>query len=206
MPPSEFIPIAEDSGLIVPLGSWVIIATCRQMKLWRDDGNVIPRIAVNLSARQFADAQLVDFIAEQLNIHELPPHCLELEVTESTVMTDPEKAIATLERLHRLGVRIAVDDFGTGYSSLSYLKRLPLDILKIDRSFVKDICTDAEDAAIARTIIALGQTLGLQVVAEGIETEAQRAALLTMGCTIGQGFLFAAPQPPEAAVRFLEKA
>lgn len=206
VPPSEFIPIAEDSGLIVPLGSWVIIATCRQMKLWRDDGNVIPRIAVNLSARQFADAQLVDFIAEQLNIHELPPHCLELEVTESTVMTDPEKAIATLERLHRLGVRIAVDDFGTGYSSLSYLKRLPLDILKIDRSFVKDICTDAEDAAIARTIIALGQTLGLQVVAEGIETEAQRAALLTMGCTIGQGFLFAAPQPPEAAVRFLEKA
>ena len=201
--PAEFIPIAEDSGLIVALGNWVISASCRQMRLWREAGYAVPDVAINLSPRQFGDVQLLDTIQHHLEEAGIPATSLELEVTESTVMSDPEKAIATLERLHALGTRIAVDDFGTGYSSLSYLKRLPLDTLKIDRSFVRDLCTNAEDAAIARTIVALGQTLGLEIVAEGIETEAQRDALLAMGCTVGQGYLFARPQLPEEAARFL---
>ncbi|MBK7898187.1 MAG: EAL domain-containing protein [Azonexus sp.] len=204
--PAEFIPIAEDSGLIVALGNWVISASCRQMRLWREAGYAVPDVAINLSPRQFGDAQLVDTIHRHLDEAGIPASSLELEVTESTVMSDPEKAIATLERIHALGAHIAVDDFGTGYSSLSYLKRLPLDTLKIDRSFVRDLCTDAEDAAIARTIVALGQTLGLEIVAEGIETDAQRDMLLAMGCTVGQGYLFARPQSPEEAARFLAAA
>ncbi len=206
IPPSEFIPIAEESGLVVPLGAWVLAAACRQLRLWRDAGFLTARLAINLSPRQFADAQLLELVVEQLSRHELSPQSIELEVTESTVMADPERAIATLNRLHGLGIRIAIDDFGTGYSSLSYLKRLPLDTLKIDRSFVSDICSNPDDAAIARAIVALGRSLGLEIVAEGVETDSQRELLLALGCTVGQGYLFAAPEPPEAAERFLRAA
>ena len=193
VPPGEFIPIAEDSGLIVPLGRWVLNAACRQLERWRAAGLAVPRCAINLSARQFASETLIDDVLEALSASGIPAALLEVEITESVLMADPDRAHATLQRLHKLGVHIAIDDFGTGYSSLAYLKRFPAQTLKIDRSFVSGLPLDRDDAAITQAVIALSHSLGLQVVAEGVETQAQLDFLQGLGCDEVQGYLTGRP-------------
>lgn len=193
--PGRFIGLAEETGLIVPLGAWVMRTACRQAKAWLDAGLGELRVAVNLSARQFGQKDLVKSIANILQECGLPPHCLEIELTESMIMTDVEHAIGVLRDLAKLGVQISVDDFGTGYSSLSYLKRLPIDVLKIDQSFVRDISVDPDDAAIVATIISLAHSLRLQVIAEGVETAEQLEFLRRHGCDAMQGYYFSRPVP-----------
>jgi diguanylate cyclase (GGDEF)-like protein/PAS domain S-box-containing protein len=191
--PSRFIPIAEEVGLISPIGKWVLQTACRQNKAWQDAGMPPFVISVNVSTRQFRQENFVQTVAEVLNETGLDARYLEIELTESAVMHDADQFIAMLDELNDLGVRISLDDFGTGYSSLSYLKRLPVDRLKIDRSFVQDIATDVDAATIVRTIIALGHNLGLKVVAEGVETEQQLEFLRSNLCDELQGFYFATP-------------
>ena len=191
--PGEFIPLAEETGLIVPIGLWALRTACEQSRRWSDEGLGDVKVAVNLSARQFRQADLIERIRDTVTDTALLPEHLEIELTESTVMDDAEQAIRVMKRLRDMGIRISVDDFGTGYSSLSYLKKLPLNALKIDRSFITDVVTDADDAAIVNTIISLGRILRLEVVAEGIETEQQLMFLQDHGCTVGQGYYFAFP-------------
>jgi len=205
VPPVEFIPLAEETGLIVPIGAWALRAACQQTQLWRQNGSPDLTVAVNLSARQFHQPDLPEQVARVLRETGLPPAALEIELTESTVMESAEKAIQALRHLRDIGVRIAVDDFGTGYSSLSYLKKLPINSLKIDRSFIADLVHDADDAAIVQTIIALGKVLRLEVVAEGVETEQQAAFLRKNGCPIGQGYFFARPLAAGDFVDWLQK-
>ena len=193
--PDKFIPLAEESGLIQPIGKWVLRTACLQAKAWQEQGLARVRMSVNLSGRQLARADIVDEVREVLEATGLSPACLELELTESSVMTQAGQAASTLDALRALGTTIAIDDFGTGYSSLAYLKRFPVDRLKIDRSFVRDIPRDANDVALAKAIIALAQSLSLDVVAEGVETEAQREFLKAIGCQEMQGFLISAPRP-----------
>ncbi|MBK1648195.1 GGDEF and EAL domain-containing protein [Rhabdochromatium marinum] len=202
--PVTFIPLAEESGLINPLGDWGLRTACQQMQAWRVAGVVAPTtsISVNLSTRQFEQRDLAQKIINILEQSELAPEVLEIEITESTVMQSPHRSIDCLHLLRQAGIRVAVDDFGTGYSSMSYLKRLPLTKLKIDRSFVSDIPEDLNDAAIVRAIIALGTSLSLELLAEGIETQEQQAFLLNEGCSLGQGYLFAKPLPAEDFVHF----
>jgi diguanylate cyclase (GGDEF)-like protein len=205
IPPLSFIPLAEESGLIGQLGRWVLETACRQAAIWRD---ARPRadplvMSVNLSGRQFAQADLVDEIAAVLAETGLDPGVLELEITESIVMDQSENGVRTLKRLRDLGVRLVLDDFGTGYSSLSYLKHLPLDTIKIDRSFVAGIDQDA-DRSIVEAVVALAHGLRIGVVAEGIETEGQRQLLLDLGCRLGQGYLFSPPIPAADAGRLLQ--
>lgn len=195
VPPSRFIPIAEEIGLIAPIGKWVLRTACEQNKAWQDAGFEPFVISVNVSARQFRQDSFVQIVAEVLQQTGLEARYLEIELTESAVMHDAEQFIAMLGELNDLGVQISLDDFGTGYSSLSHLKRLPVDRLKVDRSFVQDIATDADDATIVRTIIALGHNLGLKVVAEGVETEQQLEFLRTNQCDELQGYYFAMPMP-----------
>jgi diguanylate cyclase (GGDEF)-like protein/PAS domain S-box-containing protein len=195
VPPMEFIPLAEERGLIVPIGRWVIRTACRQIREWHAAGAAVPPVAVNLSARQFASDTLVDDIVEAMALYEVAPGELEVELTESVLMADPERANEVLRRLHGLGVRIAIDDFGTGYSSLSYLKRFPAQTVKIDRSFISGLPADGDDLAIAEAVIAMAHSLGLSVVAEGVETEAQLSALRELGCDEAQGFLLGRPMP-----------
>jgi diguanylate cyclase (GGDEF)-like protein/PAS domain S-box-containing protein len=195
VPPMEFIPLAEERGLIVPIGRWVIRTACRQIREWHVAGAAVPPVAVNLSARQFASDTLVDDIVEAMALYEVAPGELEVELTESVLMADPERANEVLRRLHGLGVRIAIDDFGTGYSSLSYLKRFPAQTVKIDRSFISGLPADGDDLAIAEAVIAMAHSLGLSVVAEGVETEAQLSALRDLGCDEAQGFLLGRPMP-----------
>jgi predicted signal transduction protein with EAL and GGDEF domain len=190
--PERFIPIAEETGLIVPIGEWVLRSACRQIRAWRDDGIELP-VAVNLSACQFRQRNLAETIHRVLSESGVPPQYLEIEITESDVMENAESAIATLDELKARGISLSVDDFGTGYSSLSYLKRFPLDVLKIDRSFVRDIAVDSDDAAIVEAIIALARSLEIKVVAEGVETEDQKAFLDRSGCHFAQGYLFSPP-------------
>jgi diguanylate cyclase (GGDEF)-like protein len=190
--PAEFIPIAEETGLIVPLGDWVLREACREALAF-DDGRIVVR--VNVSARQLADPSLADSVAEALAASGLPPERLCLEVTESVVMEDAERSIAALESLRGLGISVALDDFGTGYSSLSYLRRLPIDGLKIDRSFISGLGHEAEDESIVASVIELARALGVEVTAEGVETPEQHARLRAGGCDTMQGFLFARPQP-----------
>ena len=204
VPPSKFIPIAEESGLIVALGRWVLRRTCEQQVRWRAQGLPALRVAVNLSARQLADPQLVGDIRAILAETGIEPACLELEITESMLMHDVERAIETLAQIKRLGVALSVDDFGTGYSSLSHLKRFPVDTLKIDRSFVRDLAVDEGDRAIVVAIIAMAKTLRLSVVAEGAETLEQVEFLRAQGCDEIQGFFFSRPVPPEAIPALLE--
>ena len=200
--PDDVIPLAEETGLIIPIGRWVIEEACRQARRWRGtDGNG-PWISVNLSARQFMEASLVSDVQEALVAGGLDAAGLVLEITESSLMQDSEATIERLAGLKALGVRLAVDDFGTGYSSLEYLRRFPVDILKIDRSFVAGVDGDVKESTLCRAIVALAQSLGLQTLAEGIETTGQRGALRTLGCELGQGFLFARPLTAEAVTRF----
>ena len=198
IPPLKFIPIAEDTGLIEALGLWVLNEACRQLAAWQKDGVSKLRMAVNLSAHQLRSVTLVDSVREVIEKYALKEGDLELEVTESTAMTNPELAIGQLKALRNLGVELAIDDFGTGYSSLAYLKLLPIHTLKLDRAFVSDIETDENDAAISAATIALAHSLGLKVVAEGIETEGQSRFLREHGCDMLQGYLYGRPEPAAA--------
>ncbi|MBV8633462.1 MAG: EAL domain-containing protein, partial [Burkholderiaceae bacterium] len=204
VPPGRFIALAEETGLIVPIGAWVLQTACRQAREWQAAGFGSLRVAVNLSARQFSQKDLVESVAETLVETGLDPACLEIELTESLVMTDVERAIGVLRNLKFLGVKLSIDDFGTGYSSLSYLKRFPIDVLKIDQSFVRDITVDAEDAAIAAAIISLAHSLKLQVIAEGVETEAQLTFLRRHGCDQMQGYYFSRPVAPADLLQMLK--
>jgi diguanylate cyclase (GGDEF)-like protein/PAS domain S-box-containing protein len=195
IPPDEFIPIAEDAGLIGNIGEWVINEACRQIACWRSAGHGLKHVAINLSARQLRNGVLLEQILAATERHGVPPSALEVELTESAVMANPEEAAGIFQALRALGVRIAIDDFGTGYSSLAYLRRLPIDVIKVDKSFVMDADKNEGDAEIIRTILALGKTLKLHVVAEGVETDAQARLLEAAGCDIFQGFLFSRPMP-----------
>jgi diguanylate cyclase (GGDEF)-like protein len=195
--PSDFIPLAEESGLILPIGERVLRTACAQGRAWQQSGLPPIRISVNFSARQFQHQNPVALVTRVLRETGLPPDLLELEITESAVMKDANAALGTLRSLKETGVHLSIDDFGTGYSSLSYLKRLPLEQLKVDQSFVRDIFVDANDLAIVRAIVTLGQSLGLAVIAEGVETEEQRQFLLSSGCRAFQGYLFGRPVPAE---------
>ena len=202
--PHAFIPVAEETGLIIPLGRWVLETACRQAARWRaaDPTRVGVFVSVNLSARQFSQSDLPDEVATVLAATGLPAGALELEITESALMDQTERGIAALTRLRALGVRLVLDDFGTGYSSLSYLRHLPLDTIKIDRSFVAGVDQPA-DRSIVEAVVALAHGLGIGVVAEGIETSDQLKVLRTIGCDVGQGFLFAAALPPDEATRLI---
>jgi diguanylate cyclase len=188
IPPADFIPIAEETGQIAPIGNWVLQQVCRQARAWRDQGLPPVRVAVNISAVQFHQQGLVECVCQALQDAQLDARCLEIELTESCVMSNPEESIAILEELSRMGVLISVDDFGTGYSSMSYLRRFPIDKLKIDKTFVAGMDTHADDASIVQAIVSLAHGLRLKVVAEGVETEAQIEALKAMGCDQYQGF------------------
>jgi diguanylate cyclase (GGDEF)-like protein len=197
VPPDQFIPLAEKTALIIPIGKWVLDEACRQMSEWRGLGYKSWTIAVNLSALQFNHPGLAEMVADTLMRHALEPGALTLEVTESTAMRDVEASMVILEQLTDMGVHISIDDFGTGYSSLLYLKRLPARELKIDRGFVRDLVHDKEDAAIIAAIVALGHSLNLEIVAEGVETVEQQEFLTRLGCTSLQGYLFGRPMSAE---------
>jgi EAL domain-containing protein (putative c-di-GMP-specific phosphodiesterase class I) len=204
MPPLSFIPLAEETGLILPLGRWVLETACRQARAWHDARPNGPELfmSVNLSARQFVQADLVDQVASILRETGLDPGGLEIEITESVLMDQSEAGIRTLGRLRDLGVRLVLDDFGTGYSSLSYLKHLPLDTIKIDRSFVAGLASET-DRSIVQAVVALARGLRIGVVAEGIETEEQFHILREIGCDVGQGYLFSRPVPASEAARLI---
>jgi predicted signal transduction protein with EAL and GGDEF domain len=196
--PDLFIAVAEQTGLIVPMGEWVIAQACRQLALFTTDPERAQHtIAVNLSARQLAQPDLVDNVTRMLRSSGAPANRLKLEITESMLLTDIGKTIEKLHELTRLGIRFSLDDFGTGYSCLSYLKKLPLSQLKVDQSFVRELLTDPVDAAIVRTILQLARSLGMSVIAEGVELEGQRIVLAEMGCREFQGYLFGKPNPLE---------
>ncbi|MCS4065340.1 MULTISPECIES: bifunctional diguanylate cyclase/phosphodiesterase [Pseudomonas] len=195
--PDRFIGLAEKTGLIIPIGEWVLDEACRQMRHWLDEGHEGWRMAVNLSAIQFCHAGLVESVARALQENGLPANCLTLEITETTAMHDADASLTVLQRLSDMGVDLSIDDFGTGYSSLMYLKRLPANELKIDRGFVRDLEQDSDDAAIVSAIVALGQALGLRIVAEGVETDKQQDFLTRLGCDSLQGYLLGQPVPAE---------
>ena len=195
--PDAFIDVAEKTGLIIPIGEWVLNEACRQMRVWFDQGYSHWRVAVNLSALQFCHKGLVDSVACALARHQLPANSLTLEITETTAMNDADASMTVLQQLSLMGVDLSIDDFGTGYSSLMYLKRLPANELKIDRGFVRDLEHDSDDAAIVSAIVALGQALGLRIVAEGVETDTQQSFLTTLGCDALQGYLLGPPKPAQ---------
>jgi diguanylate cyclase (GGDEF)-like protein len=203
--PTSFIPIAEETGLIVPIGRWVLEEACRQAVIWnRDFALETPLVmSVNLSARQFQDPGLLGDVERVLLDTGLEPSWLKLEITESAVVRDVEATVRKLDALKALGVQLAIDDFGTGYSWLGYLKRFPVDTLKIDRSFVEGIDRNAQDAAIVQSVVALARTLHLDVIGEGIESQAQAAHLRALGCDRGQGYLFARPEPADTISQLL---
>ncbi|OOG82271.1 histidine kinase [Pseudomonas sp. A25(2017)] len=200
--PDTFIDLAEKTGLIIPIGEWVLNEACRQMREWYVLGYTDWRIAVNLSALQFCHTGLVQSVAKALETHQLPANSLTLEITETTAMSDADASMTVLQQLSDMGVDLSIDDFGTGYSSLMYLKRLPANELKIDRGFVRDLEHDSDDAAIVSAIVALGQALGLRIVAEGVETDVQQDFLTQLGCDSLQGYLLGHPLPAE---RFLQE-
>ena len=204
--PAEFISVAEDTGLIVPIGEWVLRAACRDNKAWQDAGWPPLTVTVNLSALQFQQSNLVEMIAGVLRETNLAPHYLEMEITEGTMIHDPELAASVIEELREMGVRVSIDDFGTGYSSLNYLKRFPIDRLKIDRSFINELTTDPNDAAIATAVIAMAHSLGLGVVAEGVETEEQLAFLVDHECDMFQGYYIGRPESETKMREFLASA
>ncbi len=205
VPLDDFIPLLEETGLIIPVGEWVLQTACSQMRAWQQAGLEPGRIAINLSSRQFTESNFAETVASILDETGLDPHCLEIEITESVIMQHTQLTMDTFQTLGALGVRIAIDDFGTGYSSLSYLKRFPIDILKIDRSFVRDVTTDPDDAAIVQAIIAMARSLKLDVIAEGVETQDQLAFLRAQRCDGLQGNLFSPPLPAEDIVPLFQK-
>jgi diguanylate cyclase (GGDEF)-like protein/PAS domain S-box-containing protein len=205
VPPAEFIPLAEETGLILPIGAWVLRSACAQARSWQKMGLPPVRLSVNLSARQFQQEDLVAQVADSLKEASLDSDWLDLEITESVAMDNADQGIATMRRLKSLGVNMTLDDFGTGYSSLSYLKRFPLDTLKVDRSFVRDLSRNPKDAAVVRAVIALGHGMNLKVIAEGVETKEQLAFLKAHQCDGVQGFLFARPLPADDFVRLLQE-
>ena len=203
--PVAFIPVAEDTGLILPIGDWVMREACRQCRVWADAGHDI-KVAVNLSVRQFKHKNLLRATAAAIEDSGIAPSRFELEITESMLMHHAESSVATLKQLSAMGVEIAIDDFGTGYSSLAYLKGFPVHALKIDQSFVREITSDAEDAAIVRAVSSLAHSLGLKVIAEGVETEAQLSFLRTLDCDEYQGYLFSKPVSADAVGKLLSAA
>lgn len=204
--PAQFIPLAEETGLILPIGLWVLETACAQIKAWQQGAPTRDLVlAINVSARQFHQADFVAQVQGAVQRHAVNPRLLKLELTESLLLDNIEETIATMNVLSDFGVQLSLDDFGTGYSSLQYLKKLPLDQLKIDQSFVRDIATDSSDKAIVRTIIAMAQSLDMSVIAEGVETEEQRQLLLKNGCTHYQGYLFGKPAPIEQFVALLKQ-
>ncbi|PQZ86361.1 MULTISPECIES: bifunctional diguanylate cyclase/phosphodiesterase [Pseudomonas] len=204
--PAMFIELAEKTGLIIPMGEWVLNEACRQMRVWYTEGYEDWRIAVNLSALQFCHAGLVNSVAAALERHQLPANSLTLEITETTAMSDADASMTVLQQLSDMGVDLSIDDFGTGYSSLMYLKRLPANELKIDRGFVRDLEHDSDDAAIVSAIVALGQALGLRIVAEGVETDVQQNFLTRLGCNSLQGFLLGHPLPADGFMADIQRA
>jgi diguanylate cyclase (GGDEF)-like protein/PAS domain S-box-containing protein len=203
--PKEFIPITEEAGLITEIGSWVLRAACAQTKEWQEAGHPRMRVSVNVSSRQITYRDITDSVVAALRETDLDPHDLELEITESVVIRDDEATALTLRDLRAMGVRVALDDFGTGYSSLSYLTRFPLDTLKMDLAFIRDVATDPSAAGVVTGVIAMAHSLGLQVVAEGVDSEDQAKILREMDCDEVQGFLYAGALPPEEFVAFLKK-
>ena len=204
IPPDEFIPLAELNHSIIDIGYWVLDEACRQARVWMDEGYML-RMSVNLSPVQLRQDNIVEVVMGLLRQHDLPPSRLELEVTETSFMQNLDDAIGKLSRLRDEGVRIAVDDFGTGYSSLTYLKRLPVHHLKIDKQFIRDLLANEEDTQIANTIIDLGKSLNLEVIAEGVETEEQSVYLIHRGCNMAQGFHFSKPVDTEAVMAFMKE-
>ncbi|MFL6286750.1 MAG: putative bifunctional diguanylate cyclase/phosphodiesterase, partial [Pyrinomonadaceae bacterium] len=206
--PGEFITVAEETGLIIPLGQWVLAEACRQMREWQKryliDEEVT--VSVNLSSRQFSQADLIDQVSSVLRETGLSASNLKLEITESMVMENIDTAIGMLTQLRNLGVGLSIDDFGTGYSSLSYLHSFPIDTLKVDRSFVTQMTDNTENAEIVRTIVTLARSLGMNVIAEGVETVAQLTQLRDLGCDFGQGYLFSKAVGPSAALELLFKS
>lgn len=204
--PLEFIPLAEETSLILPIGQWVLETACSQLKAWEQEALTRTLyLSVNVSAKQFHQADFVAQLKAVVQRHAINPMLLKLELTESLLLDNIEGTVATINALKEIGIRFSLDDFGTGYSSLQYLKRLPLDQLKIDQSFVRDLATDSSDKVIVRTIIVMAQSLGLNVIAEGVETEEQRQLLLDMGCTNYQGYLFSKPVPIEQFEELLKQ-
>lgn len=202
--PGDFVSFAEESGLIVRIGEWVLKTACTQIKTWHDKGLPPIRVAVNISARQFQSKDFVESVMHLLEEINLKPKYLELEITENIIIHDDDHTIIhTIHRLKKLGVQIALDDFGTGYSSISYLKKIPIDRIKIDRTYIKNINTNSDDAAIVRAIIALATSLNLQVLAEGVESLKQLKMLLSQECKEVQGFYFSEPLPAEETEKFL---
>ncbi len=194
--PANFIPLAEECGLILPIGKWVLETACAQLKAWQDDPFTCKlTLSVNVSARQFQEKDFVGQVRTVVQNHNINPALLKLEPTETILLENIEEALATMNGLKEIGVHFSLDDFGTGYSSLQYLKKLPLNQLKIDQSFVKDLVFDSSDQAIVRTIIVMAQSLNLDVIAEGVETEAQLQILHEQGCKHYQGYLFGRPMP-----------
>jgi EAL domain-containing protein (putative c-di-GMP-specific phosphodiesterase class I) len=202
--PARFIPLAEENGLIIPIGEWVMRTACAQTRKWHEAGLMPIRVAVNLSAQQFRHPDLVSMIGQILKETRLDPEFLELEITETTVITNVESAKTVMDELTQMGISIAMDDFGNGYSSLSYLKKFPFHTLKIDQAFVRDITTDPNDRAIVTAIAALGKVLNLKLVAEGVETDVQERLLRSLNCHEMQGYLFSAPLPAPEATRLLQ--
>jgi EAL domain-containing protein (putative c-di-GMP-specific phosphodiesterase class I) len=200
--PAQFIGLAEERGLIVPIGNWVLREACRQNIAWQAAGMESLPIAINLSAIHFKQPTLVPDVKQTLHDLALAAECLELELTESSIMQDAAATISTMNQLKEVGVLLSLDDFGTGYSSLSQLKGLPLDNLKLDQSFVRGLPLDGDDLAICTAVIAMGQALGLKVIAEGVETKEQLAVLQTLGCDVLQGYLFARPMPADQFLEF----
>jgi diguanylate cyclase (GGDEF)-like protein len=203
VPPYVFIPLAEENGLIISIGEWVIKTACSQNKIWQNMGLPPIKVSVNLSVRQFQQKNLTSTIVKILEQTKLAPDYLELEITESITMKDTESAKSILTELNHLGIALSMDDFGTGYSSLGYLKQFPFNTLKIDRSFIKDLHSSSQDIAIVSAIITLGQGLNLNVVAEGVETEELKYLLKTLGCEYIQGYLFSKPLPAAEATKLL---
>lgn len=195
LPPERFIPIAEETGLIIPLGTWVLREACRQRRVWQEMSIPLPRLAVNVSGHQFMDPGFVDLVRETLREFDLPPHCIELEVTETAAMKEVAGTLDVLQRLREFNVRLTIDDFGIGYSSLNYLKRFPIEKIKIDRSFLEDIESSPDSESVVRAIISVGHSLGLRVLAEGIETRKQAMFLWALGADEWQGFYCAPPAP-----------
>jgi len=205
--PGEFIGVAEETGLIVPIGTWILDRSCRQVQRWQAAHPHLPPLtaAVNISGRQLAHSDLVADVARVLADTGIEPGCVVLEITESVLMEDVEASRAALDDLKALGVRIVVDDFGTGYSSLAYLRRFPVDMLKIDQSFIAGLGEDPSDTAIVAAVVSLAHTLGLEAVAEGVETEEQLAELRRLGCDHAQGYLMARPLYPDDLSDLLSK-